>query len=262
MGVGGPQAVRTLAVTYPGGFSLGEHRHRWGQLIYGTRGVMRVATDASLWFVPPTRAVWVPAGCAHGIAMQGEVAMRTLYLAPARSKGLPAEVVGLEVCALLRELILHVLGRGMLHEAEAVDARLAAVLVDLVAAAPAHDMHLPLPSDPRALAAASLLQLEPASARALPAVATQAGTSLRTLQRLFARQTGMTLEVWRQKARLIHAVSQLSAGASVTEAGLHCGYDSTSAFVAAFKRQFGVTPGRFSLAAPSGAATGSQSVPR
>jgi len=49
-----------------------------------------------------------------------------------------------------------------------------------------------------------------------------------------------------QKARLLHAVAQLSAGASVNAAAFDCGYESPSAFIAAFKRQFGVTPGRFS----------------
>ena len=38
----------------------------------------------------------------------------------------------------------------------------------------------------------------------------------------------------------------ISAGAAVTEAALDCGYDSVSAFIAAFRRQFGVTPGRVS----------------
>jgi AraC-like DNA-binding protein len=31
----------------------------------------------------------------------------------------------------------------------------------------------------------------------------------------------------------------------VTAAALDCGYESPSAFITAFKRQFGVTPGRF-----------------
>jgi AraC-like DNA-binding protein len=53
------------------------------------------------------------------------------------------------------------------------------------------------------------------------------------------------LEAWRQKARLIAGAAALSAGAPVTAAALDCGYESPSAFITAFKRQFGVTPGRF-----------------
>ena len=56
---------------------------------------------------------------------------------------------------------------------------------------------------------------------------------------------GLTLEAWRQKARLIAAISALSGGASVSVAAAQCGYASPSAFITAFKRQFGVTPGRY-----------------
>jgi AraC-like DNA-binding protein len=65
------------------------------------------------------------------------------------------------------------------------------------------------------------------------------------LQRFFSEETGMTIEAWRQKARLVHSAAALSEGASVTDAALDCGYDSTSAYIAAFRKQFGVTPGRF-----------------
>ena len=81
--------------------------------------------------------------------------------------------------------------------------------------------------------------------RGLAALAKQAGASLRTLQRVFTRETGLTLEAWRQKARLIHSVARLTAGASVTDAALGSGYRSVGAFIGAFSRQFEVTPGRY-----------------
>jgi AraC-like DNA-binding protein len=68
---------------------------------------------------------------------------------------------------------------------------------------------------------------------------------LRTLQRVFPAQTGLTLEAWRQKARLIAAAAALSTGAPVAVTAADCGYDSPSAFITAFKRQFGMTPGRY-----------------
>ena len=37
----------------------------------------------------------------------------------------------------------------------------------------------------------------------------------------------------------------LAAGTSVTEAAVRAGYDSTSAFIAMFRRATGVSPGRF-----------------
>ena len=41
-----------------------------------------------------------------------------------------------------------------------------------------------------------------------------------------------------------HARAQLEAGESVTAVALNCGYASVSAFIAAFKKLFGRTPGQ------------------
>ncbi len=237
--------VRSLAVTYADGAAERPHTHPWGQLVYGVSGVIRVATPGASWLSPATRAIWTPAGVVHALSMQGVVAMRTLYIAPSLATALPTTPAVLEVAPLLRELILHILGIGMLDPARAGHARLAGLLIDLLAAARPEDLMLPLPRDPRALILAQRIQAEPGERTDLTRLAAEAGASLRTLQRLFPSQTGLALEAWRQKARLIWAVAALSAGGAVTTTALDCGYDSVSAFIAAFKRQFGVTPGRY-----------------
>jgi len=69
------------------------------------------------------------------------------------------------------------------------------------------------------------------------------GTSEKTLMRLFQRETGLSFRGWRQRMRLLSSLKWLEEGNSVTNAALSCGYDSTSAFIAAFKGLFGFTPG-------------------
>lgn len=237
--------VRSLAVTYRDGSGEQPHRHSWGQLVYGVSGVIRVSLDRAAWLAPPTRAIWVPPGVTHALSMRGIVAMRTLYIAPAWAQSLPARASVLEVEPLLRELILHILKIGMLSAADAPQARIAGFLVDVLAEARPHDLMLPLPADRRALALCEAVQGAPHDRRGLASLAREAGASLRTLQRLFPAETGLSLDAWRQKARLIHAAAALGSCASVTTAALDCGYDSPSAFITAFKRQFGVTPGRY-----------------
>jgi AraC-like DNA-binding protein len=239
--------VRSAATTYPDGYRLDRHDHPWGQLAFCNSGVMRVASDAAAWFSPPTRAIWLPAGAAHEIVMKGEVATRFLYICPELAEPLPTQPEVLEVAPLLRELILHILRIRMLHPSRPVEDRLARLLIDLTSQARRVDLVLPLPSDRRALALAEQLQDEPANGASLGDLARRAGASLRTLQRLFPAETGLTLETWRQKARLIWSITRLSAGASVSAAAFDAGYESPSAYIAAFKRQFGVTPGRFQL---------------
>ncbi|MGC1302545.1 MAG: helix-turn-helix transcriptional regulator [Caulobacteraceae bacterium] len=237
--------VRSLALTFRNGAQLGRHSHAWGQLVFASSGVMRVATDAEAWLVPPTKAIWIPAGLSHQILVRGEVAMRTLYISTARAQPLTPRPAALEVAPLLRELILHILAIGMLSPAQPGHDRLAGLLIDLMVAARPQDLVLPLPQDRRALHLAAHLQDSPADGRDLAELAAQAGASLRTLQRLFPRETGLTVEAWRQKARLIHSVACLASGASVTDAALDSGYQSVGAFIGVFTRQFGVTPGRY-----------------
>ncbi len=246
MSYGDGYLVRSGATTYPDGFRLDSHDHPWGQLAFCNSGLMRVTTDGASWLSPPTRAIWLPAGVAHEIVMRGEVATRFLYLAPELAAPLPTALCVYEVAPLLRELILHVLKLRMLHPDAPEQARLAQLLIDLLLQARTQDLALPLPRDRRARALADRVQARPGEPASLVDLARRAGASLRTMQRLFPAETGLTLEAWRQKARLIAAVAALSEGAPVGVTAANCGYDSPSAFIAAFKRQFGLTPARYS----------------
>jgi AraC-like DNA-binding protein len=235
--------VRSLSLTYRTGHRIPAHAHDWHQLVHARSGVMRVMVEDRVWLVPPTRAIWVPAGVVHQFVVRGEVAFRTLYLAP--DIALARELTGLEVAPLLTELVDHIARIGMLDRRLAQHTHLKAVLIDLLEAARTNDLSLPLPHDARARRLADRLQADPADRTDLHRLAADAGASLRTLQRCFAKETGMSLDAWRQKAGLIASTAALAAGVSVTEAAFGCGYASPSAFIAAFGRLFGATPGRF-----------------
>lgn len=237
--------VRSLSLTYRDGHRIEPHAHGWAQLVYGRSGIMRVVAADRIWFVPPTRAIWIPPGTRHQFVVRGDVAFRTLYIRDEPAGKLAKEPVGLEVTPLLTEIIQYICGFGMLDNRIPEHANLASVLFDLINRAPANDLSLPLPSDARARRFANRIQEHPADKSDLKALAALSGASLRTLQRCFTREAGLTIEAWRQKARLIASTAVLSAGGTVTDAAYDCGYDSPSAFIAAFKRAFDVTPGRF-----------------
>jgi len=244
----GPQAgdgfcVRSLAVTYREGHTS-SHTHPWAQLIYAKTGLMCVEAGGSAWFVPPTKAVWIPSRTPHRITFSGEVALRTLYVPESCASAIDRTVQTLEVAPLLSHLIVHIQSIGMLDPRIPEHEHLAAVLVDLVCAAPGLDLVLPHPEDPRALGLARHLRANPADRTDLRTLAGRYGASLRTMQRRFSDETGLALDTWRQKARLVHAVAALTGGATVSSTAVASGYESASAFIAAFKKHFGMTPGR------------------
>jgi AraC-like DNA-binding protein len=133
----------------------------------------------------------------------------------------------------------------MLQDEVEEDARLAAVFLDQLARAERLVLQLPMPRDARMRALADGLCADPSDPRGLPALARAAGASARTVQRVFREETGMRFVEWRQRLRLIHAVTALNLGASVTQAGAEAGYASTSAFIAAFRQQMGEPPARY-----------------
>jgi AraC-like DNA-binding protein len=256
-GVGGSFLIRTLAVGYPSGTVLEHHAHDWAQLVYASEGVMTVHTEEGTWVVPSHRAVWIPAGIDHSIAMSGWVSMRTLYIAPALVGGLARRCCVVAVSPLLRQLILHTIAQGMLRREVPEQRRLVGVVLDQLRVVPAVPLELPMPRDARALRVAQRLREHPGAPAPLDQLARAAGASRRTLERLFQTETGMSLGRWRQQARLLEAMRLLAGGEPVTSTALEVGYESTSAFIAAFASVLGTTPGRYYRAHGAGVSAAS-----
>ena len=208
---------------------------------------MTVRTGQGLWVVPSHRAVWMPQKTEHQIETSGLVKMRTLYLPSTLSDSFPPECVVVSVSPLLRELILHICGIGLLNSSISEHARLIGVLVDQIQALSTVQFQLPLPIDRRARRAAQTILSTLGDERSLDDICRQVGASRRTLERFFLSETGMTTGVWRQQARVLRALQLLGAGQDVTSTALDVGYSGTSAFVAMFKKAIGDTPGRYAM---------------
>lgn len=227
------------------GYVISRHSHVEDQLLFASEGVMTVETDEGVWVVPPLRAVWIPAETAHGVAMSGRVSMRTLYLWQRLCKTLPRRCLVINVSGLLRELILHASSFSKLRKRVAAERHVIELILDQLRLVESIPVQLPHPRDFRARKLADLLRANPGEQRALDALAMECGASKRTMQRLFAEESGMSFSRWRQRARLIHAMQSLAAGQSVTDAALDAGYATTSAFISMFRKQLGTTPSRY-----------------
>ncbi len=221
------------------------HTHDWVQLSYAIRGVLHVHTREGSFVAPPQRAVWIPAQTEHEVFSSPHTEMRSLYLDAAVTGGALSSCRVIEMDALTRELIRRFCELPAEYDEAGPDGRLAQVLLDQLLVAREVSLSLPLPSDARLLRLCRALQAAPGDARTLLQWSEQLGASEKTLRRLFLRETGLTFRVWRQRLRLHGSLEALERGQRVTEVALAYGYDSTSAFIAAFRQHFGVTPGDF-----------------
>ena len=100
-----------------------------------------------------------------------------------------------------------------------------------------------LPETVTARRVAEALRVNLADRRTLREWGREVGASERTLARAFAAEAGVPFGRWRTLLRLQAALSMLAAGEPVSRVAGRVGYDTPSAFVAAFRRETGQTPG-------------------
>jgi AraC-like DNA-binding protein/quercetin dioxygenase-like cupin family protein len=237
--------ISTHTQDYPAKQTVPLHYHNRDQLVYASLGVMTVRTSAGSWVVPADRAVWIPATVQHSITMSGTVAMRTLYVRPKLVATLPRECRVVSVSPLLKELILHACNLGELNRRNAKQSHVIDLIVDQLETIETVPLQLPNPQDPRAQRIAEVLLADPGNRWTLLRLCKGAGAGARTIERLFAKDVGMTFSRWRQQLRLLHAMRLLAEGAAVTHAALEAGYSTPSAFVSMFRRALGTTPGQY-----------------
>ncbi len=249
LAAGKPQ-LRAISIGFSSGYNWRLKGGEWGVLTWASRGVISVTVDRGVWVVPPQQALWIPPAAPHNVRMAGRGVLRQVYLAADLSKRLADTARVMTVSQLLAALLRRVCALGTLDPTIPAEASMLEVLLDEFVETRLLPIELPMPGDARARAVAERVQADPPQAsRDLTSLSRSAGASVRTLERLFRAETGLSLGAWLQRARLVHAMTMLAEGATVTQAGLAAGYSGTSAFVAAFRRMSGVTPGRYAKSA-------------
>jgi AraC-like DNA-binding protein len=216
----------------------------WSFLVWARSGALTVRTAGRLALGFAGSAVWIPAGTTFGIESRADCDLRVAYVD--RDVVPPRPFGSVVASPLLREILERSVVAGYLDPSDARHARLIAVALDeLAALEPAPSaLAMSLPIDARMRAAVERTWRIADDVPTVPELAFAAGMTLRTFERRFALETGLTPRAWLRRARLHAGVLALAAGAGVTEAGLVAGYASLSAFIAACRSDFGRTPGR------------------
>jgi AraC-like DNA-binding protein len=195
------------------------------------------------WVAPPQRAIWVPAGVRHSTRHSVGTELRSVFVRMDAVPGLPTHCAVVQVSPLLRELLLAVMDLPTLYDEDGGDGRLVRVLLDRIATLPDEPLHLPIPASENLRAIAAELAERPGVP--LVKAAREAAMSPRSFARHFQAETGLSFGAWQRQAQLLRALELLGAGLRVGDVAFTLGYDSTSAFIAMFRRAFGTTPTRY-----------------
>ncbi|UTH72386.1 AraC family transcriptional regulator [Chromobacterium sp. IIBBL 290-4] len=223
------------------------HAHELGQLIFLRRGAMLCQSASLRWLLAAGQIGWIPAGVEHSAEQVSDLDGVAAYVDSGVFAQLPPHVLIAPASRLLGPL----LERQLAYEAEPWEGRrrrLAEVIVDELLQLEGLPQQLPLPEEPRLrrLCLQALGALD--KAWALDDLATAHGFSRATLTRAFARHTGLSFGRWLSQARMLAAAQALNAGREAGAVALEVGFQSFSAFCAAFRRHHGVSPGEFQRA--------------
>ncbi|BBA96280.1 putative transcriptional regulator [Actinacidiphila reveromycinica] len=236
------EALRVINFDLARGQRFGEHEHSTHQLVWSPASVLTVDIGDHSWVLPPTLALWIPAGVPHTTGATRQAQMRSVYLLPDRCPVRWTQPTVVGVPPLLRELITHL---GDPDVGAQPRARAEAVLFDLVRPVAVTTIELPMPVDARARKVAEALLARPSDHRALEEWGREVGASARTLARLFSAETGMSFGRWRTRARLRAGLEHMAANRPLAAVAHHVGYTTPSSFIAAFRQETGRTPGAY-----------------
>lgn len=229
------------------------HVHEDHQLAWASAGVLTVVTGltgltghteltgGTTWVLPPSRALWIPAGLPHETGASGRATMRSVYVPPGMSPVTWDAPTVVAASPLLAEVIGYLSGELTATQREHAEA----LLSDLLTPLPVTTLNVPFPGDPIAGSVARQLSDNPADQKTLAEWGRAVGASERTLARAFVTATGLPFGRWRTLLRLQSALPLLASGEVVSRIAARVGYQTPSAFIAAFRRETGTTPAAY-----------------
>ena len=240
-----PRPIVSTSAEFEAMTQVVSHCHPWSQLSYSSRGVIHVETNAGMFVIPPEQALWLPAKTQHQQFCKSSVSNRSLYIDRFLSKEVGDSVRTLTVDPLLKSLLLEVASWPEFYQETEQTSRLTRVLIDRLAIAPSNELFMPTITDKRLLPIIDELNHDPANKLTIEQWATKVGASSRTLNRLFNKNYGMGFSRWKQKLKILKSLEMLNTDNQLTSIAFELGYESTSAFITAFKKQLGCSPKKY-----------------
>jgi AraC-like DNA-binding protein/quercetin dioxygenase-like cupin family protein len=240
-----PEPMVGLSFDFPSGGKVEMHTHPYGQVVFGSEGVMCIDTPAGTWVVPPQRAVWIPPNTLHEVRLRSSFSMRNLLIAPGEVTCMPTTCQPVIVSNLMRELILRASELNGQDRYGSRIKRLFDTLLDEIQFTVESPVCFAMPRDRRLTKLCAEFVLHPSDTRTLKEWGEVVGASARTLSRLFLAELGVTFDEWRRQVRLQEALYYLAEGKPVASVAYDLGYESCTGFIEMFRKTLGRTPGQY-----------------
>lgn len=212
-------------------------------VLWQARGSAEAVLDGVDHPLSAGQALWVPAGTRHVLHVHANSVMLPMFFEVEGPATMLRGIATVRVDRELRTLFLSYIQSQQTIIRPDVD--IARQILSMIERQPMLATALPLPVSEAAAAVAEILRFNPGDGRRAEELALQAHASLRTVEREFKAETGMTLREWRIQNRMERAAELLRSARSADAVAHRVGYTDVSAFRRVFKARFGMTPGEY-----------------
>ncbi len=225
------------------------HQHRKAQLIYVESGFQYLTVADKIYLLPQNHAAWIPSNQIHKTNSQSEkIKLMVLFADPEQEAEFYKQVAVFSVPPVLKEMIRYAEKWSKQMEESADENIFLKALFNELPQFVAHSLalHISLPQDPRLQQAMAYLHEHYAADIQISILSEYATVSLRSLERIFKKETGLTLSKYQQMLRIIKSLELLSEGQlTISEIAYRVGYKSVQAYTNSFQSLMKSSPSHF-----------------
>ncbi|MDR0266277.1 MAG: AraC family transcriptional regulator [Sphingobacterium sp.] len=225
------------------------HSHRKGQLIYVEQGFQYLTVAGKMYLLPQNHVAWIPSGALHKTNSHSErIKLMVLFFDITQEDPFFNQVQIFSAPKVLREMILYTeKWSKLMEENQQEKAFLGALLNELpYFGTQLLQLEITLPHENRLQTVLNHLHDHYTEAIRMDEIATLSNLSLRTIERLFKKETGMTLAKYQQLLRIIKSLELLSTKQfTISQIAYKVGYQSVQAFTNSFYAVMKYRPSSF-----------------
>ncbi|MBW3519117.1 AraC family transcriptional regulator [Flavobacterium sp. NKUCC04_CG] len=231
-------------------FGQSAHQHKMGQLIYVQSGFQYLYTRERSYLLPQNHCVWIPSNCYHHSTSPKEnVFLRTIFFVVNDPRDFYKEIQVFPAPTVLKEMILFTERYSRIETSDEIENAflrgLFLSLPDMVEST--IPLSIPITQEVKLRELLIYLFEHLDQTINFRKLAIEYGFSLRTLERNFQEELGLTPTSYLQMIRMIKAMELLTDGhKQIGEVAFQVGYNSLPTFSKTFKAVFGQSPKSYS----------------
>lgn len=221
------------------------HCNLWGDFNLSLNGTLELNVADQIYLSPPNYGLWIPPQTEHCCTAVNDLLTHYICIRihPTLCQSFAQITQTLNVRPFLRQTITEILEQQKqgCRDPEYYE-QLLQLLFGQIQKSTHYQHYLPQSNHPILKPILNRMSETQYFHLSLQEILDQVQISERHALRLSQQQLQLSLSEWRNRSKIIYAISQIQQGVSVKKIGLELGYQHSSSFIEFFKRFTGQTP--------------------